>query len=45
MKKTLSILAICLVLITSCTGVKTLSTGLENESFLEFNGNPTVIRW
>ena len=41
MKKTLSILAICLVLITSCTGVKTLSTGLENESFLEFIGNPT----
>ena len=27
-------------LLLGCTGVKTLSTGLENESFLEFIGNP-----
>jgi len=41
MKKTISILAIGLVLLTGCTGVKTVSTGLENESFIEFLGNPT----
>ena len=41
MKKALSILAIGLVLLTGCTGVKTVSTGLENESFIEFIGNPT----
>lgn len=39
MKKILFIIAIGLTFITGCTGVKTLSTGLENESFLEFIGN------
>jgi hypothetical protein len=29
-----------LLILSGCTGVKTLSTGLENEAFLEFVGNP-----
>jgi hypothetical protein len=29
-----------LFLLSGCTGVKTLSTGLENEAFLEFIGTP-----
>jgi hypothetical protein len=37
-----SILVLCLILLTACTGVKTISTGLENESFLEFTGNPAI---
>lgn len=37
-----SILALGFVLLTACTGVKTISTGLENESFLEFTGNPAI---
>lgn len=41
MKKIYFLITISLVLITSCTGVKTLSTGLENESFLEFVGKPS----
>ena len=41
MKRAFSILAISLLLLTGCTSVKTVSTGLENESFLEFIGNPT----
>lgn len=41
MKKTFSIIAIGLVLLTGCTGVKTVSNGLENESFLEFIGKPS----
>jgi hypothetical protein len=40
MKNILCIIAIGLILLTSCTGVKTLSTGLENETFLEFIGKP-----
>jgi len=40
MKKILSILAIGLLLLNACTGVKTVSSGLENESFLEIIGNP-----
>jgi hypothetical protein len=40
MKKTFYIIAIGLVLLTGCTGVKTLSTGIENEAFLEFIGKP-----
>ena len=40
MKKILFIIAIGLVVLTGCTGVKTLSTGLENEAFLEFIGKP-----
>jgi hypothetical protein len=41
MKKILFIIAIGLVVLTGCTGVKTLSTGLENEAFLEFIGKPS----
>lgn len=41
MKKIFFVIAICLIFLTGCTGVKTLSTGLENESFLEFIGNPS----
>lgn len=40
MKRILYVLAISLVFLASCTGVKTISTGLENESYLEFVGNP-----
>jgi hypothetical protein len=29
-----------LLLVSGCTGVRTLSTGLENEAFLEFVGTP-----
>jgi hypothetical protein len=39
MKKMLCVIAIGLIFLTGCTGVKTLSTGLENEAFLEFIGN------
>ena len=41
MKKIFFVLAIGLVILSTCTGVKTLSTGLENESFLEFIGKPS----
>lgn len=34
-------MAIGLIFLTGCTGVKTLTTGLENESFLEFIGKPS----
>jgi len=40
MKRTLSIITIGILLLTACTGVRTASRGLENESFLEFIGNP-----
>jgi hypothetical protein len=40
MKKALSLLAISLMFLTGCTGVKTTATSLENESFLEFVGTP-----
>lgn len=40
MKKILFVIAIGLLVLAGCTGVKTLSTGLENESFLEFIGIP-----
>jgi hypothetical protein len=40
MKKIIFVFAIGFLIIASCTGVKTLSTGLENESFLEFVGDP-----
>jgi hypothetical protein len=33
-------IAISLILLTSCGGIKTSSSGLERESFLEFIGNP-----
>ena len=41
MKKIIFVLAITLIFLTGCTGVKTLSTGLENEAYLEFIGNPS----
>lgn len=40
MKKALSIFTLGILLFTACTGVRTASRGLENESFLEFVGNP-----
>lgn len=40
MKNLLSILTISILLLTACTGVKTASRGLENESYLMFVGNP-----
>jgi len=40
MKRILSILTIGILMFTACTGVRTASRGLENESFLEFVGNP-----
>lgn len=40
MKNILFVFAIALTLLSSCTGVKTVSSGLENESFLEFVGKP-----
>lgn len=41
MKKIIYILTIGLIIFTGCTGVKTVSTGLENESYLEFLGKPS----
>jgi len=41
MKKIIFVLTIGLMFLTGCTGVKTISTGLENESFLEFLGKPS----
>jgi sugar lactone lactonase YvrE len=38
--KLIMTISIGLLILSGCTGVKTLSTGLENESFLEFVGNP-----
>ena len=40
MKNLLYIMAIGLLIMTSCTGVKTASKGLEDECFLELIGNP-----
>ena len=40
MKKTFFIITIGLLFLTGC-GIKTVSTGLENESFLEFIGKPS----
>lgn len=40
MKKILFIAIAGLMLLVGCTGVKSVTTGLENESFLEFIGNP-----
>ena len=39
MKKLIFVFVIGLLILTACTGVRTLSTGLENESFLEFVGD------
>lgn len=41
MKKALFILVIGFLFLASCGGIKTASYGLENESFLEFIGNPS----
>jgi hypothetical protein len=40
MKKKLFILATGILLLAGCTGVRTLTTGLENEAFLLFIGSP-----
>ncbi|MDR2130186.1 MAG: hypothetical protein LBP56_03310 [Odoribacteraceae bacterium] len=40
MMKKILLVAFLSVAAAGCTGVKTLSTGLENEAFLEFVGNP-----
>jgi hypothetical protein len=40
MKKILLASIALLCLLSSCTGVRTLSKGLENEAFLEFVGSP-----
>ena len=40
MKKLIGIFAIGLFIITGCTGVKTVTKGLENDSYLELIGNP-----
>lgn len=44
MKKIIFGLTIGLFLLTSCGGIKTMSNGLENESFLEFLGNPDTYK-
>ena len=44
MKKQLHIILAVLfsgILLSNCTGVKTVARGLENEAFLEFVGNPS----
>jgi hypothetical protein len=40
MKKMIKALAIAFIFLMSCTGIKTSSSGLENESFLEIIGTP-----
>ncbi|MDR2064684.1 MAG: lipoprotein [Prevotellaceae bacterium] len=40
MKKILLVAITSLFLLSGCTGVRTLSKGLENEAFLEFVGTP-----
>jgi hypothetical protein len=40
MKKILFLLAIGLTILTGCTGVKTVASGLENEAFISIVGNP-----
>ncbi|MDD2278318.1 MAG: hypothetical protein PHD06_01150 [Bacteroidales bacterium] len=40
MKKLIFILSISMLVLASCTGVKTVTSGLENEAFLEFIANP-----
>lgn len=40
MKKIIYLLIVSLTITIGCTGVKTLSTGKENEAFLNFVGNP-----
>lgn len=40
MRNILFVLVIGVMIFANCTGAKSLSSGLENESFLEFVGNP-----
>jgi hypothetical protein len=40
MKKIIFSICTVVMFVTSCTGVKSTSTGLENEAFLEFIGTP-----
>jgi hypothetical protein len=40
MKKLIYLLTIGLFIITGCTGVKTVTKGLDNNSFIEILGNP-----
>lgn len=42
MKKLLFILASTLLMLSGCTGVKTATKGLENQSFIEFVSEPAV---
>lgn len=42
MKKIIYILAVGLIFMTGCTGIKSVSKGLENESYLEFIGKPSL---
>jgi hypothetical protein len=41
MKKILIAITIVLLYLPSCTGIKTTISGLENEAFIEFLGNPS----
>ncbi|MDP4209820.1 MAG: hypothetical protein Q8928_13495 [Bacteroidota bacterium] len=41
MKRLIVYISSALLLFSSCSGVKTLSTGLENEAYLEFIGIPS----
>ncbi len=41
MKKIFLFITAGLMFLASCTGVKTASTGLENETYLEFLGDPS----
>ncbi|NVO11566.1 MAG: hypothetical protein HXX16_16505 [Bacteroidales bacterium] len=40
MKNIILYIAISMLFIASCTGVKTVATSLENEAYLEFIANP-----
>jgi len=39
MKKLIPIFVVVLILVSSCTGIKSTTRGLENESFIEIFGN------
>ena len=41
MKNIIYSIAICLLFLAGCTGLKTTSTGLENEAFIEIIGKPS----
>jgi hypothetical protein len=41
MKKYFGFIAIVLIFLTGCTGVKTVTSGLADEAFLEFVGDPS----